>query len=168
MRSISFKIVAAIIVVAAVLSGCGLTKMQKKYETVKYEVTPTVLETNGGKISVTIKGTIPVKYFNKNATVEFAPVLKYDNGTTALKPMTLQGEKIKGSGTLIKNKEGGTFTYTDVIDYKPDMNKSELIVNPKASLKKKSINLGERKLCDGVIYTSERIEKEGDVLLAES
>ena len=167
MRSVSFKIVAAIIVVAAALSGCGLTKMQKKYDTVKYEVTPTVLETNGGKISVTIKGTIPVKYFNKNATVEFAPVLKYDNGTTALKPMTLQGEKITGSGTMIKNKEGGTFTYTDVIDYKPDMNKSELIVNPKASLKKKSINLGERKLCDGVIYTSERIEKEGDLLLAD-
>lgn len=167
MKSISFKIIAAIIVVAAVLSGCGLTKMQKKYETVKYEVTPNVLETNGGKISVTVKGTIPVKYFNKNATVEFAPVLKYDNGTTALKPITIQGEKVKGSGTVIKKKEGGSFTYTDVIDYKPDMNKSVLVVNAKASLKKKSVDLGERKLADGVIYTSERIEKEGDLLLAD-
>jgi tetratricopeptide (TPR) repeat protein len=167
MRTISFKIVAVIIIATAVLSGCGLKKMIKKYETVKYEVTPAILETNGGKISVTVKGNIPEKYFNKKATVEFAPVLKYANGTTPLKSITLQGEKVKGSGTLINKKAGGSFTYTDVIEYKPDMNKSELVVNAKASLKKKSVELGERKLADGVIYTSERIEKEGDTYLAE-
>lgn len=167
MRSISFKIVFAVMVVVTVLSGCGLTKMQKKYETVKYEVTPNVLETHGGKIPVTVKGTIPAKYFHKRATVEFAPVLKYDNGTTALKSVTIQGEKIQGPGTLIKKKEGGSFTYSDVIDYKPDMNLSQLVVNAKATLKTKSVELGERKLADGVIYTSERIENEGDIILAE-
>ncbi len=167
MKSISSKIVAAIIVVAVVLSGCDLKKMLKKYETVKYEVTPQVLATNGGKISVKITGNIPVKYFGKKASVEFAPVLKYANGTTPLKSITLQGEKVKGAGTVIKKKSGGTFTYDDVITYNPDMNKSELIVNVKATQKKKSVLLGERKLADGVIYTSERIEKEGDILLAE-
>ena len=171
MRSISFKIVAALVVVATLLSGCDLKKMTKKYETVKYEVTPTVLETHGGKISVSIKGTIPAKYFGKKASVEFAPVLKYANGTTQLKSVTLQGEKVKGSGTnnitVIKKKSGGTFTYTDVIEYKPDMNKSELRVTAKATQKKKTATLGETKLADGVIYTSERIEKEGDIILAE-
>jgi tetratricopeptide (TPR) repeat protein len=170
MRSISFKIVAALIVVATLLSGCDLKKMTKKYETVKYEVTPTVLETHGGKISVSIKGTIPAKYFGKKASVEFAPVLEYANGTTALKSITLQGEKVKGTGnnvTVIKKKGGGTFTYTDVIEYKPDMNKSELKVTAKATQKKKTATLGTTKLADGVIYTSERIEKEGDIILAE-
>ena len=170
MRSISFKIVAALIVVATLLSGCDLKKMTKKYETVKYEVTPTVLETHGGKISVSIKGTIPSKYFGKKASVEFAPVLVYANGTTQLKSITLQGEKVKGTGnnvTVIKKKAGGTFTYTDVMDYKPDMNKSELKVTAKATQKKKTATLGETKLADGVIYTSERIENEGDLVLAE-
>jgi len=167
MRTISFKIVAVVVIATAVLSGCGLKKMIKKYETVKYEVTPPVLETHGEKISVTVKGNIPEKYFHKRATVEFAPVLKYANGTTPLKSITLQGEKVKGAGTAIKKRSGGTFTYTDVIKYNPDMNKSELVVNAKASLKKKSVELGERKLADGVIYTSERIEKEGDTYLAE-
>lgn len=167
MKNISFKIVAVIVIAIAVLSGCGLKKMIKKYETVKYEVTPAVLETHGGKISVSVKGNIPEKYFHKKATVEFAPVLKYANGTTPLKSITLQGEKFKGSGTIIKKKSGSSFTYSDVIEYKPDMNKSELLVNAKASLKKKSVELGERKLADGVIYTSERIEKEGDIYLAE-
>ena len=74
MKKGCFKIVTAIMIGSAVLTGCGLKKMIKKYDTVKYEVTPNVLETHGGKISVTIKGNIPLKYFHKKATVEFAPV----------------------------------------------------------------------------------------------
>ena len=166
MRSIYFKIIAATVVVATFFTGCDLKKMTKKYDTVKYETTPTVLETKGGKIAVSVKGTIPAKYFGKQATVEFAPVLKYANGTTQLKSITIQGEKVKGNGTSIKKKEGGSFTYSDVIDYKPDMNVSNLVVNAKVSIKKKSKELGERKLADGVIYTSERIQSEGDPILA--
>jgi len=167
MRSISFKFIAAMIIVAAVLTGCDLKKMVKKYSTVSYTVTPQVLETNGGKIAVKIKGTIPAKYFGKKATVEFAPVLTYANGSTKLKSITLQGEKIKGTtGTTIKKKAGGSFSYDDVITYTPDMNKSVLNVNPKVTIGKKTKNLGEKKLADGVIYTSERIEKEGDIVLA--
>jgi len=167
MRSISVKFMAAMIVVAAVFSGCGLKKMVKKYETVSYTVTPEVLETNGGKIAVKIKGTIPAKYFAKKATIEFTPVLTYANGTTKLKSITIQGEKAQGTGTTIKKKTGGSFSYDDVITYNPDMNKSVLSVNVKATLKKKTQALGERKLADGVIYTSERIEKEGDIFLVE-
>jgi tetratricopeptide (TPR) repeat protein len=166
MRSIYFKIIAATVVVATFFTGCDLKKMTKKYDTVKYETTPTVLETKGGKIAVSVKGTIPAKYFGKQAIVEFAPVLKYANGTTQLKSITIQGEKVKGNGTSIKKKAGGSFTYSDVIDYKPDMNVSNLVVNAKVSIKKKSKELGERKLADGVIYTSERIQSEGDPILA--
>jgi tetratricopeptide (TPR) repeat protein len=168
MRSFNLMKMAVLTVIVVFLSSCGLSKMVKKYDTVKYEVTPTVLETHGGKISVKVKGTIPEKYFHKNATVEFTPVLKYANGTTALKSITIQGEKSKATGgTVIKKKSGGTFTYEDVITYTPDMNKSELVVNAKATLKKTVKELGEKKLADGVIYTSTRIEKEGDVSLAE-
>ena len=168
MKSIGFKLIAAIGVVAVLLAGCDLKKMVKKYETVKYEVTPQVLETHGGKISVTVKGTIPEKYFGKKAVVEFAPVLKYANGTTPLKSITIQGEKVKnGTGTVVKKKSGGSFSYSDVITYNPDMNKSELTVNAKVTIKKKSKEFGDRKLADGVIYTSTRIQKEEDTYLAE-
>lgn len=168
MKSTGFKLLAAIGVVALILSGCGLKKMVKKYETVKYEVTPQVLETHGGKISVTVKGTFPEKYFSKKATIDFAPVLTYANGTTALKPVSIQGEKVKGgTGTVIKKKSGGTFTLTDVLTYSPDMNKSELTVNVKATQGKKTKELGTTKLADGVIYTSERVQREEDTYLAE-
>ncbi|MDP4267862.1 MAG: hypothetical protein Q8880_10575 [Bacteroidota bacterium] len=152
----------------AIFTGCGsLDKMVKDYNTVKYDVTPPVLETHGDKISVTVKGKIPENYFQKKATVEFSPVLKYDGGEVKLKSLTLSGEGVKDAkGTVIAKKAGGSFTYTDVIKYKPEMNKSILSVNVKATMKK-TVEFGERKLADGVIYTSKRIQKEEEVLPAK-
>lgn len=168
MKSFNLMKMAVFTVAVIFLSSCGLSKMVKKYETVKYEVVPTVLETHGGKVSVKVTGTIPEKYFNKKATVEFAPVLKYANGSTALKSITISGESTTATDvTIIKQKSGGTFVYEDVITYTPDMNKSELVVNAKATLGKTVKELGERKLVEGVIYTSTRIQKEEEAYLAE-
>jgi tetratricopeptide (TPR) repeat protein len=124
------------------------------------------------KINVTVKGTIPPKYFHKKAIVEFIPVLKYNGGQTELKKYVITGEKVKepkGDITITK-KSGGSFTYTDVIVYKPEMNKSELVVNPVAKLKKKTTNLdkkGDFKLGDGVIYTATRVGKDEDLSIAD-
>ncbi len=164
----NLKIFTTLLIVVVFLAGCGLSKMVKKYGTVKYEVKPEVLQTHGGKISVSVTGTFPVKYFHSKASVEFTPELKYDGGSTELKTVKLQGDKVVGAdGIVIKKVAGGSFTYTDVIDYKPVMNKSELVVNAKAILKSKTVELGEVKLADGVIYTSERVEKDGNLLMAE-
>ncbi len=167
MKKTNLKILLVFVLVSALLTGCGLNKMIKKYNTVKYEVTPNPLETHGGKIAVTVKGKFPEKYFHKKASVEFTPVLVYDGGSTTLKSITLKGEKAEGNGTVINSKTGGTFTYNDVIDYNPAMNKSDLEVNAKAILKKKNALLGKLKLADGVIYTSERILTDPDLVLAD-
>jgi hypothetical protein len=167
MRKANLKVLGAILLAMFMLSGCGLGKMIKKYPTVSFEATPKVLETHGGKISVTVEGTIPAKYFHKKASVDFMPVLKYGTGETKLKTITLKGEKNLGEGERINFKTGGTFKYTDVIDYKPAMNAAELNVNPSARLKNKSVNLGDVKLADGVIYTSERIGLDVDIQIAE-
>ncbi len=164
MRNANLKVLAAIVLAVFMVTGCGLSKMVKKYNTVKFKATPEVLETHGGKISVTVEGTIPAKYFHKKAVVEFTPVLKYATGETTLKTIKLQGEKATGDGQKVGYKSGTSFTYTDVFDYNPAMNSSELKVNPKASLKKKTVNLGEVKLADGVIYTSERVGRDFDDL----
>lgn len=167
MRNANLKVLAAIVLAVFMISGCGLSKMVKKYNTVQFKATPEVLETHGGKISVSIEGTIPAKYFHKKATVDFTPVLKYAGGETKLKTITLKGEKAEGDGQAIGKKSGGSFTYTDVIEYKPEMNASELMVNPAAKLGKKAADLGEVKLADGVIYTSERVMGDQDPQIAE-
>jgi Tfp pilus assembly protein PilF len=73
---------------------------------------------------------------------------------------------------LISYQNGGSFTYTGKIPYNPDMNVSELVVAPLIYENKGTIyptreqvmenadfyTVDERKLADGVIYTSKRIE----------
>jgi len=166
MKRINILVIAVLAISVLMISGCGLKKMVKKYDTVKYEATPNPLEMHGQKIKVTVKGTIPDKYFHKKASFVFTPVLKYDGGSTTLKSITLKGEKSKVDGILIKKKGTGTFTYEDVIDYVPAMNKSELHANAKAKIKKKEAEMKEVKLADGVKYTPVRIG-HGETVLAD-
>jgi tetratricopeptide (TPR) repeat protein len=173
MKHVNIKVFVALFLSILIFTGCGLGKMIKKYPTVKYTVTPQVLEAHGGKISVSVSGTIPAKYFNKKATVKFTPVLKNMQGTeiVKLKPFSLKGEKATGEGQVIKYKTGGNFSYTDVFTYEPSMNASELFVNPLATKGKKvDVSLPKNidtKLADGVIYTSTRIEREEETQIAE-
>lgn len=174
MKHINIKFFIALILSVLIFASCGLNKMVKKYPTVKYTVTPEVLETHGGKVSVTVSGNFPAKYFNKKATVKFTPVLKNMQGTeiVKLKTYTLKGEKAEGDGQTINYKTGGSFSYTDVFNYDPGMNASELFVNPLATKGKKvDVSLPnnvDSKLADGVIYTSTRIEKEEEMQIAEN
>jgi tetratricopeptide (TPR) repeat protein len=157
MKKSSLRLLAVVFLVSAIVSSCGFKKMIKNYAKVNYEAVPAVLETQGGKVQVTIKGKIPAKYFVSKAVIEITPVLTYAGGTTTLKTIRLKGEKAEGEGTVISKKNGGSFTATDVFDYKPEMNASVLNLNAKVMLKKKSADLTEIKIADGVIYTSERI-----------
>ncbi len=157
MKKSSLKILILLFLSVTILSGCALKKMVKNYGQVSYEVIPSVLESHGGKIKVTIKGTIPAKYFDKKAIIEITPVLTYGSGSTKLKPIKLSGEKIIGDGVVMSKKTGGSFNYSQVIDYKPEMNASVLNLNAIVTIKKKSAELKQLKVADGVIYTSERI-----------
>lgn len=157
MKKSSVKVLTVIFLMTAILSSCGFKKMIKNYAKVNYEAVPAVLESHGGKVQVTINGKIPAKYFHSKAVIEITPVLTYAGGSTTLKTIRLKGEKAEGEGTVISKKNGGSFSASDVFDYKPEMNASVLTLNAKAMLKKKSATLTDVKVGDGVIYTSERL-----------
>jgi tetratricopeptide (TPR) repeat protein len=150
-----FRSYFILILAAAVMTGCsGLNKMKKDANLVKYEVTPKVLETHGGMVEVTIKGTFPPKYFDKKTILEVTPVLTYTGGETAFaKVQVLQGESVQANNKLISNA-GGDFTYTDKIPYKDAMKLSELVVRVKATRGKTVLQFDPRKIADGVIATS--------------
>lgn len=151
--------------------GGNLKEMEKRYGEVKYEVTPAVLSEKCDSVIFTVKGTFPEKYFAQKAAMYFQPVLTYNGGQYEMPAMHLMGEKLTGEGTMIKYKEGGTFTYTTVFPYSPEMNTSELVVAPiiyeakatitpkkdEIKLKDKFIVLPSRSLAPGVIYTPTRI-----------
>ena len=120
-----------------------------------FTTNPEVLEAVGGKVPVTITGKFPEKYFKKNATVEVTPVLRWDGGEAKGQPATFQGEKVQGNDQTISYKAGGTYTMKASFDYVPEMAKSELYLDFKIKIGKKSHTIPSVKIADGVIATSE-------------
>ncbi len=143
-----------IIAFAAFLCGCaGLTKMRDDSSTVTYSVKPNPLVMQAGEVTVTGDVKFPEKYFNKNAVVVATPVLKYEGGQMEFPTTTLQGEKVEANNKVIPYTGGG-YTFTGTLPYKPEMAKSELIVNYSARIKEKDpVEYGSAKIADGVIAT---------------
>ncbi|WP_297329099.1 tetratricopeptide repeat protein [uncultured Bacteroides sp.] len=122
-----------------------------------FTVTPQVLEAVGGKVPATINGKFPEKYFNKKAVVEVTPVLKWNGGEAKGQSAVFQGEKVEGNDQSISYKMGGNYTMRTSFDYVPEMAKSELYLEFKATIGKKTITIPAVKVADGVISTSEMI-----------
>jgi len=154
------------------LAKSNIKNMVRDFGLVTLEATPNPLEERGDSVIVTIKGTFPPKYFDKKAVMNFTPVLVYEGGSTALKTINFKGETVSGDGIPVSYENGGSFTYTDKIKYHPNMNVSELIVEPvvyaskgtiyadreSALAQEGALKAEQRKLADGVIYTSKRIK----------
>ncbi|GAA6258548.1 tetratricopeptide repeat protein [Bacteroides sp. f07] len=122
-----------------------------------FTVTPQVLEAVGGKVPATINGKFPEKYFNKKAVVEVTPVLRWNGGEAKGQPATFQGEKVEGNDQSISYKMGGSYTMKTSFDYVPEMAKSELYLEFKATIGKKVVTIPAVKVADGVISTSELV-----------
>ncbi|HPC98109.1 MAG TPA: tetratricopeptide repeat protein [Bacteroidales bacterium] len=160
-----FKSLLILVVAAVFLAGCsGLSKMKKNSSLVKYDVTPKVLETHAGQVDVSIKGTFPQKYFDKKTVLEITPVLVYEGGETAYKPVKVQGESVQANNEVI-SYNGDSFTYTDKVAYKKEMKKSELVVRIKATRGKTVLDFDPVKIADGVIATSTLVDVHGSPVL---
>jgi hypothetical protein len=154
-----------LILTAVVMTGCsGLNKMKKNAGLVKYEVTPSVLQTDAGIVPVTIKGIFPAKYFDKKTTVTATPVLTYEGGETPFDLVkVLQGESVQSNNSVIQYN-GGDFTYTSSVPYKDAMKVSKLILKTHAVRGKKSLDFDPVPLADGVIATSTLVMKHGKTI----
>ena len=141
--------------VVALFSSCS--KKMGELSADYFTVTPQVLEAVGGKVPATINGKFPEKYFNKKAVVEVTPVLKWNGGEAKGQPATFQGEKVEGNDQSISYKMGGSYTMKTSFDYVPEMAKSELYLEFKATIGKKEVTIPAVKIADGVISTSELV-----------
>ena len=141
--------------VVALFSSCS--KKMGELSADYFTVTPQVLEAVGGKVPATINGKFPEKYFNKKAVVEVTPVLKWNGGEAKGQPATFQGEKVERNDQTISYKMGGSYTMKTSFDYVPEMAKSELYLEFKATIGKKVVTIPAVKVADGVISTSELV-----------
>ena len=164
------KSIFQIVLGSAVLLAIGCSspnKMLKNAATVRYNVTPDPLEMKGDSVDVSVSVMYPAKYFNKNAVLELTPVLKGDGASAAYKTATLQGEKVQGNGAVISNA-GGTYTYTGKVAYEDALLASDLMVNSKVTVKKKSVDLPAVKIAEGVIATAALLQDDALPIVSEN
>lgn len=142
---------AFLAVTGSLLTSCDLLK------DLKYDVKPCPLEMHGDSVRVQVDVTFPNKGIKKKASAEIQPML----GSTALKPVTIQGEKATGNGSVILYKPGGKVTYFDVVAYKPEYENTELKITGKVSKGGKvKENIDETVICKGTIITPLLVNKD--------
>jgi Flp pilus assembly protein TadD/outer membrane protein OmpA-like peptidoglycan-associated protein len=159
MKRQSIKGLAFIAVAGSLLTSCDLLK------DLDYKVTPSPLEMHGDSVKVRVDVTFPEKGIKKKASAEITPML----GSTALKTVTIQGEKASGNGSVIQYKPGGKVVYEDMVAYKPDMEVADLVVTGKVYKggKEKPGKFEDKKIADATIITPYLVNKDFRVILAK-
>lgn len=150
------------------LAGCNpLNKMVDLAPQIKYSVKPEVLEMHGDTVLMTLNGSFPPKFFNKNAEVEILPVLKYQDGEKTYAVKKLQGEAVLGNNTPISFETGGSFSHSGALVYDPAMRLSTLELRVKVTIKGKSVDLPPVKVADAVMSTATLLQLEAMPIKAD-
>lgn len=128
----------------------------------EYKVTPNPLEMHGDSVRISGTVTFPEKGIHKKAKAEITPML----GNTALKTLTVLGEKATGNGNTVKYKSGGTVSYSDVVAYKSEYENVDLMVTGKVfkgTTEKEQI--APFKIADGTVITPLLVKKDYKVIM---
>jgi len=150
-----FGKVALFSLMLLLLGGCsGLQKMKKNAGQIRYTVSPEILETKAGKVDVAFNGMFPGNYFDRKTILTLNPVISYPEGETRLKPVVLQGEKVKANNREIPWEKGGNFTYKDQFDYRDAMRKSDVVIKAEAQRGKKKAVFDPVRIGKGILSTS--------------
>jgi outer membrane protein OmpA-like peptidoglycan-associated protein len=159
MKKMNVKSLAVVALTGSLLTSCDLLK------DLQYSVTPNPLEMHGDSVRVKVDVTFPEKGIKKKASAEITPML----GNTALKTVTVQGEKATGNGSVIQYKPGGKMSYTDVVAYKPEFENTDLKVTGKVFKggKEKESKFVETKIADATIVTPLMVNKDFKVIYAK-
>jgi len=147
---------AFFLMAAVLLSSCGgIDKMKEEYGTLTFSTTPKVLEMHGGEVEYTIKGDIPPEWFNKEAIVEFTPVLTYDGGEKVLESKTFQGIDVQANNKVIEFETGGTINFEGTFEYEEGMRASQLVMRGEARVADGDdvLPLPEKQIAKGVVAT---------------
>jgi Tfp pilus assembly protein PilF len=162
MKKFNFKVLVMFAVATLLMSSCAsIKKMKKNADQINWDVTPEVLEAHAGQVNVSVEGQIPEKYFVKKATLTVTPIVKYEGGEMAYPEIKLQGESVTANNAVISFDDGGNFQVQGALPYEESMRMSELIVNIVAQKGGSVLDFDPIKIADGVIATSELVDKSG-------
>lgn len=139
----------ATLVLAVVMNSCNKPMVAPQ----DLKCNPSPLTVVGDKVNASITGTFPAKTFNKKGTLVVTPVLKFNGQEVKGEPTTFIGEKVKSNGNKISYANGGKYDVKVSFDYVPEMAQAELYLQFEATAGKKTFEVPEVKVADGVIST---------------
>jgi len=168
MNSKFLHVIAASLSVAVVFTSCdSLGKMLKKQKEIKYAVTPNPLEMVGDSVQFSVNGKFSEKLFQKKITLVVTPVITWNGGEKALKPVTLVGEKATGSGQKIAYS-GGSFNYaSEKFAFENGMRNAKLVIRAEGQYKTKKKAFDPVELGDGTIATSLLVRNDEKTMMAK-
>ena len=157
----AFRILS-VAVLGAFAVACGTPKMDWADASSFVNVTsnPKVLEAVADEIDATLTISYPKGYFSPNAILEVTPVLVYEGGEAAMRPIIYQGEKVRDNYKAVA-ADGQTFREKVHFDYVEGMEKSHLELRGVVKVKDKVIPLPTRKVADGVNTTYMLVKDRG-------
>ena len=141
----------SLIAAVALLASCNKSLPNPE----QISVNPSPLVKVGNKVDAEIVGTFPEKKFAKKGVLVVTPVLKFEGQEVLGEPVTYVGEKAKENGKTVNYKQGGKYRQNCSFDYVPAMHQSELFLRFEAKIGKKTIEIPDLKIADGVIATDE-------------
>ena len=161
-------ILMSALLVGIVFSGCNpLKKMKDGSQDVRYNVNPPVLEVVGDQVAINFSGSYPPRYFNQNVIVTLTPVLRAGSSELELPETKVQGENVKDNHRVIGWNNGGSFSYSETVTYRPEFQLSELMLDIVGTDKKgRSLHFDPVKIADGINTTALLVEKEGKGVFA--
>ena len=168
MNSKFLRVIGATLSLAVIFSSCdSLGKMLKKQKDIKYSVTPNPLEMIGDSVQFSVNGKFNEKLFQKKITLVVTPVMTWNGGEKALKPITLVGEKATGSGQKIAYT-GGSFNYaSEKFAFENGMRNAKLVIRAEGQYKTKKKAFDPVQLGDGTIASSLLVRNDEKVMMAK-
>lgn len=147
------KILTSLVALAAVISFASCSsaeKMAKQADLVLVQCNPGTLTVKGGNVDVDITVTYPADYFNAKAILEVTPVVVYNGGEEALKPLMYQGTKVANNYTVVPT-EGGVVKEHVAFAFKEGMEQCTLELRGRCTTNegKKWVVLPTKKAADG-------------------
>lgn len=139
----------ATLVLAVVMNSCNKPMVAPQ----DLKCDPSPLTVVGDKVNASITGTFPAKTFNKKGTLVVTPVLKFNGQEVKGEPTTFIGEKVKANDNKISYANGGKYDVKVSFDYVPEMAQAELYLQFEATAGKKTFEVPEVKVADGVVST---------------
>lgn len=158
-RVIQQKLFLSLVVI--LLTSCySIEKMKELPVGTQFKVTPNPIEVHNNKVSITIEGTLPGKYFHKKATLEICPILVYSGGELILPAKILQGEKANTNYQVANFKFGCKYKQDIEFDYKNEMFKSDLYLQFSIIYKGKKTPFFRPKIGTGILAPYEIVSGE--------